>query len=220
MAANKITGDLLVTGEIVANNLKLENGSIVDSDLSGSAAIARTKLAQDTLQPYNIPLTSLRVWDSGALLPTAGAADDLGLIIGTFATEHPHLSAGDLGAAGATSRYARGIFQIPAEYDDAETVNLRVHAGMQTALADVSCTVDVELHSADEDTTLSAELCSTAAQSMNSLTFANYDFVITATSLVSGTWVDYRITVACNDAATAIVEPTIGAIKLLCDVRG
>jgi len=215
-----ITEDMRFTGSVSMANLAVTGATITNDGISASAGIARAKLGQDSLAPYSIPLTSLRVWDSGALLPTAGAADDLGLIVGTFGTEHPHLSANDLGAAGATTRYARGVFQMPAEYDDGETVNFRITAGTQTAIADVSLTCDVELYSADEDLTVSADLVSTAAQSCNSVTFANYDFVVTATSLIAGTWLDFRVALICNDAATAVVEPTIATLKLLCDVRG
>jgi hypothetical protein len=202
------------------SNLSVTGATIGNAGLSASAAIARSKLAQDALALYTIPLTSLRVWDSHALLPSAGAADDLGLVSGTFGTEPPHLSANDLGAAAATTRYARGEYQLPAEYDDGQSVSFRVSAATQTAIADVSCTVDFEVYESDEDLTLSADLVTTAATSMNSVTFANYDFVVTPTGLIAGSVLDFRIAIACNDAATAIVEPTIASLKLMCDIRG
>jgi len=217
----QISEDMRFTGAVTMSNLSVTGATIGNAGLSASAAIARSKLAQDALALYTIPLTSLRVWDAmHTLLPSAGAADDLGLVGGTFGTEPPHLSANDLGAAGATTRYARGEYQLPAEYDDGQSVSFRVSAATQTAIADVSCTVDFSVYESDEDLTLSADLVTTAATSMNSVTFANYDFVVTPTGLIAGSVLDFRIAIACNDATTAIVEPTIASLKLMCDIRG
>jgi len=184
--------------------------------------LARSKMAQEALQPYTLPLTQFRTWNALATnLPGTPAADDLGLDNATFGTGSPHLTAGDLKAAGATSRYARAHVVIPVEYDDAQTCNIRIHALMQTTVADASCTVDVECYRSDEEAGISADLCTTAATSMNSLTGADYDFTLTPTTFVSGDTLDLRIHIACNDAATGtVVEPVIGAVQLLCDVRG
>ena len=215
-------GDVRVTGELTANSFGLTVASITNSDVKANAAIARTKLAQDTVQPYTLPLTQFRTWDALATnLPGTAATDDLALDNATFGTGSPHLTAGDLKAAGATSRYARAHVVIPMEYDDGETCNLRVHAGMLTTVADTTCTVDVECYRSDEETGISADLCTTAATTMNSLTFADVDFTLTPTTFVSGDTLDIRITIACNDAATGTaVEPVIGAVQLLCDVKG
>jgi len=208
-------------GAVTCDAFSTTVASVTNAMCSSAMELARTKLAQETLASYMIPLTSFRVHDAvQTLLPSAGANDDLGLVTGTLGTETSHLSANDLGAAGATTRYARAMVQLPPEYDDAETVNLRVSAACQTAVSDTTCTVDFQAYSADDDLTVSADLVTTAATSMNSVTFANYDFVVTATSLVAGKWLDIRVSMICNDAATAVVEPTIASVYLLCDIRG
>jgi hypothetical protein len=214
-------GDVRVTGELTANSFGLTVSSITNSDIKTNAAIARSKLAQDTLQPFTIPLTQFRTWDALAVnLPGTPAADDLGLDNATFGTGSPHLTTGDLGAAGATSRYARVHVPIPAEYDDGATCNLVVHAGMLTAVADASCVVDVECYRSDEATGISADLCTTAATTCNSLTFADLSFSLTPTTFVSGDTLDIRVTITCTDAATAVVEGVIGAAWLACDIKG
>ena len=219
---NRIDSDVRVDGTVTAEALSLNTASITNTMCSNSMALARAKLAQDTLQPFTIPLTAMRVHDAMAtVLPGTAATDDLGLDSGTIGTEHPHLTAGDLKAAGATTRHARFLVPIPAEYDTAETVLLRVYAGMLTTVADTSCTVDAVCYKADGDTTVSADLCATAATTMNSLTFANVDFTITSTALVPGDWLDIRLSITCTDAATGTaVEPVIGTVQLLCDIRG
>ena len=219
---NRIDSDTIVDGALTATTVVATNASITNAMCTSTMELARTKLAQDTLQPFTIPLTQFRTWDALATnLPGTAATDDLGLDNGTFGTGSPHLTAGDLKAAGATSRYARVHVPIPIEYDDGQTCNLRVHALMLTTVADTTCTVDVECYRSDEEGGISADLCTTAAQSMNSLTGADYDFTLTPTTFVSGDTLDIRVTIACNDAATGtVVEPIIGAVQLICDVRG
>jgi hypothetical protein len=153
-------------------------------------------------------------------LPDAGANDDLGLIGGTFASASPTLQTGDLKSAGATTRYARAQIRLPAEYQAGQTVVLRFHAGMLTTQSDGTATLDVQCYCSDEEAGISADLCATAAQSINSLTLADIDFSITPTSLTAGDLLDVRIAIAISDAAgaTAVIG-CIGAAKLLCDVR-
>jgi hypothetical protein len=92
---------------------------------------------------------------------------------------------------------------------------------MQTTIADTSCTADVECYESDKEASIGSDLCTTAATSINSTTFADYDFTITASGLVSGDILDVRLTIACNDAATATaVIPTIGAVTFVLDIKG
>ena len=218
----KITENMVFSGSVQVGTLSIDNGSLTTQDLSANAEIARTQMAQETLQPYSVKLTDFRVHDAiQTNLPGTAAADDLAIDGDTFGTGSPHLTAGDLKAAGATTRYARAMLTLPPEYDDGETVTLRVKCGVQTTVADTTCTIDAEVYESDGELGVSADLCTTAATDMNSLTFANKDFAITATGLAAGDVLDVRLAIACNDAATGTaVEPSIGEVKLLCDTRG
>lgn len=127
----------------------------------------------------------------------------------------------DLKALGATSNYARFAVTLPPNYVGGETVVLRVSAGMLTTVADTTATLDLVCHQLDEDTTVQADICATAAQSINSLTFADKDFTITATALSAGDVLDCRLVTAVNDGATATaVIACVAAIKLVCDTQG
>lgn len=184
--------------------------------------IPRAKLEQDVLASYAIPWTAWRVWDAlGTNLPGTAANDDLGLVGGTFGTNSPTIQTGDLKAAGATTRYARCQIWLPPEYDAGQTINLRFHAGMKTTVADVSATLDAEAYKSDTEEGVGSDLVSTAAQSINSLTLADKDFVIDGSALSPGDLLDVRIAVEVNDAATATaVIGLIGAAFLLIDIRG
>lgn len=222
MSTSTIQGDVRATGNIDADGLISRTATITGAMCSPVMALPRSKFQQDTNQEFPVDLTSLRVHDAiQTALPGTAAADDLALDGGTFGTEALHVTAGDLKAAGATTRYARFTVQIPAEYDDAETASIRVVAKMETTAADVSCTVDVEAYEIADDLTVGADLVTTAATTINSLTSANVDFALTTTGLVKGDRLDVRVAIACNDAATVgVVEPVMSAIKLLCDIKG
>lgn len=219
---SSLDGNLHVKGHLSAGSMSISDGAVSNASISGDAAIERTKLDQEALVSFPILLTQGRVWDAvQTLLPNPSANDDLGMYGGTFGTNHPAIKTSDLKTAGATTRYARFLIPIPAEYDDAETLQIRVKAGMETTVADTSATVDIEAYECDKDGTVTGDLCTTAAQSINNLVAANKDFTLTATDLVSGDILDVRIAVAVNDAATGTaVRAAIYTLELLCDIRG
>lgn len=207
--ATRIEGDLRVAGDLTVDG--------------AMPTIARSSLVQDPNSVFAVPMTSLRVWDAiGTNLPGSAANDDLGLDGGTWATNSPCITTGDVKAVSTlANRYARFQFALPAEYDAGQTVTLRLHAGMKTTVADQSCTVDAVVYKSDKEAGIGADICATAAQSINSLTDANYDFVITPTGLTAGDVLDIRLDVAYHDDATATaVIAQIGAIELLCDIKG
>jgi hypothetical protein len=218
------TGDIRVDGSVEAANgiSTVATGAISNAQVNSSAGIARTKLALDDLKPFVVNLMDFRVWDAlQTNLPGTSANDDLSIATGTFGTNAPSLQTSDLKAAGATTRYARAMVALPAEYAAGETVAIVLHTGMITTVSDTTATVDVEAYSSDKDNTVSAELVTTSAQDINSLTFASDSFVITPTALVPGSFLDIRLTLAVNDAATGTaVIACIASVELHCDIRG
>lgn len=186
--------------------------------------VSKTDLQQLALQPFTIPMHLWCVWNNLTnRLPAAAAADDLGLIDNTFGTGSPTIETGDLKAEAGnpTTRYARILWPMPKEYDDRASALLRFHAGMKTTVSDTTATLDVSAYKSDEEGGISSDLVTTAAQSINSLTLADFDFDLTTSDLNAGDLLDIRIAIAINDGATATaVIGQIGAAKLLCDTRG
>lgn len=210
-SATSLPGDLIVAGDIRLN------GRI-------SPPIAKDDiLALAELQAFPIPLTNFRVWDAMQTnLPGTPSSDDLGLVGGTFGTATPSIRTEDLKAAGATSKYARVLVQLPWEYEAGQTVKIRLKAGMITTISDTTATIDVEAYKlqGDPDDAIGSDLVSTAATTINSTTFADIDFTVTPSSLSPGDILDVRVKIAINDGATATA--VIGAFtsaKLVCDVR-
>jgi len=194
---------------------------ITNYTIAGNADIAFTKIAQRVLAESVIPLTQARVWDAVQTnIPATPASDDLGIITGTWGTNPVRITAGDVKALGSTTRRLYLAIPIPANYEDGQTIQLRIRAKMETTVADTSCTIDAEAY-VGSDGALGSDLVTTPATSMNRLSAANYDFTINATGVDPGDLLEVRLSIASNDAATATaVTPAIYSVSLLCDTRG
>ncbi|HUX16677.1 MAG TPA: hypothetical protein VMW52_09410 [Phycisphaerae bacterium] len=181
----------------------------------------RSYLAEDALAEDAVELTELRVWDDlAALLPGVAATDDLAIIEGTWAANAPRVQSADAKATTVTQRL-RFRRRLPENYVAAGDVTLRVRAGMITTASDGTATVDVECCADDEDGGVSADLCATPAQPINSLDKADCDFVITPTALAPGVVLDFRVTIAITDTETGTaVIGEISRMALLRDVKG
>lgn len=212
----------------MANPTQLPGDLRVPGDITYSGnlhpAPPRSALAQENNAVYPIPIVDWRVWDAmHTNLPGTGATDDLALVGGTFGTGVPSIQTGDVKNLGATTRYARCLVQLPPEYVAGESVTIRVNAGMVTTIASTSATIDFEVFKSNrgvgvDGTDLST---TTAATTINSLTFANKDFIITATSLNPGDILDIRMAIAVSDTATGTaVIGCAGSVELLLDIKG
>jgi hypothetical protein len=201
------------------NNLNIQGDVNIAGTVTG---VDRTSLEMDDDQRYKIPLTEWRVWDALATnLPGTPAADDLGLVGGTFGTASPAIQTGDLKAAGSTVRYARCQFVLPPEYVAAQSVTIRAHAGMVTTVSDGTATIDFQAYRSDDEAGIGSDLVTTAATTINSLTEADKDFALTATTLNPGDTLDIRMAVTIADAATATaVVGNVGAVEVLLDIKG
>lgn len=204
-----LTGDVFITG-----NLEI-GGTLPD--------YPRTDLTQDTLL-FDLPLEKWRIFDAFAtpLAVTALSADDLSLVGGTHGTDAPMISTLNIAGANST-KYARCTFRLPPEYVSGETVTLYAHAGMKTAAASVSCAIDFavyELNSTTAGSVVSgSDICATAAQSINSTTWATFAFTITPTDLIAGDVLDILLSIAYNDGGAGTV---IGACRVAigCTIKG
>ena len=209
-------------GQLSADSMVLPANTVNNAAIAPNSDITRTKLAQVPLATYPIDFNSCRVHDDGgSLLPIVAAADDLAIDEGVIGTNAPRLRTGDLKAVGATTRYARFLIPLPMEYEDGETVEIRVSGGMLTTVADDSAVVDLQVYELDRIGGVSADLNETVAQSINSLVLADVDFTITAAGLIAGSMLDVRLAVTVTDAATGtVVEGVIAIVERRCDTRG
>lgn len=195
--------------------------NLTNSDISATAEIALSKLAQKVLNPEPVLLTSCRVWDAQhSMVVGTAAADDLALITGTPGTDTPMLSAGDVKATSSARKVAFEL-PVPGNYEDGQTFQVSIRAAMETTVADGSCTVDLQAWLDDGSGAAGNDLVTTDAQSMNSLTPADYDFAIDATAIDPGDKLNCVLTITYVDSATATaVTPVVYSITRQCDTRG
>ena len=206
--ANRIDGDLSVAGNLGVTGVLTAN-------------ISRGSLITETSQPIPIPLTSLRVWDAFATSLGSAGNDDLGITAGTWGTGVPYIVSRDLNALGAVTGYARFLVQLPHEYVAGQLVSLNVAAGMITAVASVSATVDFEVYKHGGSNLVSgSDLVTTSATSINSTTFTEYAFVVTPTTLSPGNVLDVRMAIAANSATGSSHFAAVARIELLATCRG
>lgn len=199
------------------------SGSLRLGGTLSPALVKANILALAEYQPFPIPLTDFRVWDAmQTLLPGTPATDDLGLVGGTFGTATPSIRTEDLKALGATNKRARVLVQLPWDYVAGQSVKLQFKSGMITTVSDTTATLDCEVFKlqSDPDDAIGSDLVTTAATTINSLTFADVEFVVSPSGLSPGDILDIRVTIAVNDgaSATAVVAAFTSA-KILCDVR-
>lgn len=184
------------------------------------ATLARSSLGQEDAVPYPIKLEDWFIFDSTIHAPlgaTALSADDLIYTYGAAGTAEATITATDPGG-GTPTQKARARFVLPPEYVAGQTITLRVNGGMVTTIADASETVDFNVYRAAAPT---VDICATAAQSINSLTFADKDFTITPTDCVPGDILDILMTVAGSDVGNlGAMTPTITLVNVMLDIKG
>lgn len=205
----RFDGDVVIPGSLTVSGTMPE--------------IGRARITQTQLASYLLPFYVWHVHDAvGTLIGTAGN-DDLGVTGNTFGTDIPFITAGDQkNNTSLNTRYARTVFQLPAEYDAGQDIQIRASAGMVTTVASAAATIDFEVYKSDRETAKTgSDLCATAAQSINSTTFADKDFIVTSAGLVAGDWLDIRMAIGVNDTATGTaVDAAAGSVEVLLDIRG
>ena len=219
---SRIDGDVHVTGTLTAGKMVASDNMITtNAQVSATAAITRAKMAQVQAAVFPVPLASMRVWDSWQQLPATAATDDLAVIAGAWGTDVPHIESSDSGETSVT-QYLGFEATLPDNYDEGQSLTLRIPAKMRVA-ADDTATVDVEAYLSDGNAAVDgADLIATAAQSINSTSWANKDFVITPTSRTAGDKIFFRVAVAIVDANTVADHVTawLGDIQLRVHTRG
>lgn len=183
--------------------------------------IDRTKILEESLSSYPVELEQVYTWDGvNTKLPTTAATDDLGFVAGTWATDAATIQTSDAKAT-TVGQYGRFKLVLPVEYVADDDVQIRVRGGMITTVSDSTATVDLVCYALDGDGGIGSDLVTTGATSINSLTKANVDFVLTDSSLNPGDVIDCRVAIDITDGATGTaVIGEISQIIGLLDIRG
>lgn len=167
--------------------------------------------------PWAIAVHDWRKTDGVTINPVTAATTNFGVVYGTDGTDFPHLETID-GKNATTAVVSRIVFRLPATYVAGSAVTIRARAGMKTTVATNSgaTTLGLNVYSNSGVSNLgSADLNTTAAQTINSLTAADKDFVITPTGLAAGQDLHIKMTLTVTDVATGTaVIGTVNHVEL------
>lgn len=182
----------------VGDTLVIDDNGLVVTDSSGQV---RSTQGATQVVADGIDLASGRNFDATTwtvLGATPASADDFGLTAGTFLTSDPTLRSSDAKATTVTSK-VRYAYTVPSTYVSGEAITLRAKAGMVTTVSDTTATIDAQVVRRGAPT---VDICATSATTINSLTSADVDFVLTPTNVVPGDVLDIVMTTAVTDGAT------------------
>jgi hypothetical protein len=198
-------GDLTITGSADGTVTMTEAGDLAVFKVSrtGSTKVWKTVFESDLLSAQGaitayLPLTSFRVWDAMATnLPAVAAANNLGLVTGTFLTDQPYITTGNVNATTATRR-ALAEYKIPENYQAGSP--LTVYAvWSRVDAAQVTATIDAEFVKASAPT---VDLTGNPAPtSVNGSTAGVAQWPIIATTLLPGDLCMIRMNLAMDDTA-------------------
>jgi len=168
--------------------------------------------------PTSIPVHEWRKTDGVTVNPVTAATTNFGVVYGTDGTDFPHLETIDSKAA-TTAVVSRVVVKLPANYVAGSAVTIRARCGMKTTVASNTAATTIDFNAYSNlgiANTGSADLVTTSAQSINSLTAADYDFVVTPTNLVAGQDLHLKMTLTVTDAATGTaVIGTVNHVEIL-----
>jgi hypothetical protein len=216
------------SGTAVSAGTTLHTGTI---NLKGTAATNQALTLSATSATLDIPAgTAIGFAPTGTMTNARGSvtvllapenqSDDLLLVTGAYGSFSSQAQTGDLAKAGATTRRARVVVDLPDNYVSGGNVTLRAVAGMTGHVADTAATVQIEAYQLNDDGSLSSNLAANSALNCNSLTLANYDFALTTSNLLPGSRLDVRVSLTVNDGGGASpVNAVLQNLYLRCDVQ-
>lgn len=206
------------TNRILVNRDEAETltNKTLDSATNVFVNVARSEQAQKTSEVFGFELAWLRNGTGGGVL--TGAADapteaDHGLTIAP--ATGIALMFGAAANAGVEAETSSITWHLPPNYVAAGSVVVRVHARCDSADA-TTATLDVVMFEGNKNGGAGADLVTTAAQSIDTATWASYDFTVTATGLVAGDLLGGGIATSVDDpAGGGTPRAEIGAIEIL-----
>ena len=204
----------------VRKTLQMATGTTID--LSGdpsvaaeiaTGAVTRVKLAENALDVFPIPLTSVLAEDGAAL----GIVEEAGTFFRQIGTNQLYLQGEE---SISETEASVGWFEVylPANYVAAGDVKIRAVVDVTGAGTLGTCTIDFEARESDNDGAVGSDICATAATAVTATSGAK-DFTITATDLVAGDKLVVKMTTSIAESAGSAIRAIITKLQLLCDVK-
>ena len=190
---------------------------MTNAKVNASAAIARSKLAQDAVQKYGIPAHSMRGIDGGPL-PTSEDTDDLSIDV----TANVHLLKGRTPVSATEAASAIFQFVLPPEYDAAQSIFLFVQSQLTGTGTDNGSSYDAACYKQDGNGAVGSDLITTAAKTYAAKdTWYSTQFSVTEAGLAPGDILNFVITATGIESGGANpVQVEIDGVAVQLDIRG
>lgn len=188
--------------------------SIDNADIATAAAIVRSKLAVDSLAPFEI---AIRNWmaEDGAVL---GIAEEAGTFFVQDGTNQMYLQ-GEVANNETEVSVMKTSFTLPYNYVASGLVKLRLTVDVTGSGTLGTCTIDASVYEQDNDGAIGSDLVTTTAIAITA-TAANKDFTITDTGLAAGDILSIVATASVQETASTAIQAIVTKTQMLCDVRG
>jgi len=212
--------DIVIQGSLSATTFTVPANAVTNASIISTAAIARTKLAEEEQAVYRIPLQSCRS-NTGLVLNATGGDTLFSIANGGYGVGTLTLKAEEAVSETETTTLCFE-FALPPEYIAAGTVNIAIQCKVDSSGAGNASveTLDCEVWELADAGTVGSDLVSTTIQTIATDAFAAYTFAVTATSLVAGDKVLVFVRTAITEDAGTAVYAVIGNIEVRLDIKG
>jgi hypothetical protein len=188
---------------------------MADTKVTGAGGddLARSKLSQENLTVYTIPITDWRGPLTGGLILPTGSSNTKMYIASASPSggNSPFLSAYISTGEPATPQ-ARILLALPPEYVSGETIQFKFRA-KRGAAGDAN--LDLNVYKVDGEGGCGSDICITAAQALTTV-YADYTFEITTTGLACGDVLDLMLIAELDNNESIAITKT----QMLIDIKG
>ena len=204
--------------DLAVTNGKIANTTITNAKINASAAIVRSKLAQEALVSYPLNIMEARN-ENGTIMDSTGGA-------GLFSINSGGWGSGAISIVGETATGNKKTdtlkkeFAIPPEYDAAQDMRIVVTGlravgggGLSTA------TVDLLVYKLSNIGGTAADICDTAAQTFDG-TATDYVFNMVETNLVAGDKLSILLKIVLEEDGTNPTYAQFGGVTVQLDIQG
>jgi len=209
-----VSGDvaLAADGTVTIQPLAVDNAML-------AGEIARTKMIEEALAVYGIPLQDLRN-DDGSVLDATGGAGLFSATSGGFGTGTLTID-GEAASGNTKTDTMQFEFVLPPEYVAGGDVKLVVTAKESVGAATAATTLSAEAYESDGEGAVGADLYNAFDVTDITEAWQTCTAIITPTDLVAGDRLIVFVRIVTDDTAGSVgTIAQIGKVELQADIQG
>jgi len=212
--------DVTILGTLYADTFTVPADAVTNTSIISTAAIVRSKMAEEEQAVYRIPLQDCRS-NTGLVLNATGGDTLFSIANGGYGVGTLTLKAEEALSETETTTLCFE-FALPPEYMAAGTAKIAIECKVDSSGAGNASveTIDCEVWELADAGTVGSDLVSTTIQTITTDAFATYTFTINAGGLVAGDKILVFVRTAITEDAGTAVYAVIGNIEVRLDIKG